>query len=206
VQTVTPWYVPVARGTTALVLAVVVTFTADHSAPLGYLTLGIFTVIAGSILAASALRLAAGRATRTLTLAQGLITVLVGIVCLSLPAGGLPFFVFLLTTFASITGFLELYVGLRGRGRDRSARDWVFIGGLTALLAIAVLLVPPELRQAFVGPDSVQRELTASVVIVGALGAYWAIFGMYLVIAGLSLKWAPAEDATASLSSQVGSS
>lgn len=193
----TPWYVPVARAVPALALAVVITFTADHSAALGYLTFGIFAVIAGAILAASALRLASRGVTRTVTLAQGLITVLAGVVSLALPGGGLPFFVFLLTAFAAITGMLELYLGLRSRGRDRSARDWIFIGALTALLAVAVLLVPPEFQQAFSGPDGVARELTASVIIVGALGAYWAIFGVFLVIAGLSLKWAPADSAAA---------
>ncbi|MGV8895013.1 MAG: DUF308 domain-containing protein [Rhodoglobus sp.] len=188
---VTPWYVPVARAVPALALAVGVTFTADHSAPLGYLTFGIFAVIVGAILTASALRLGARGVTRTVTLTQGLVTLVAGIVSLSLPAGGLPFFVFLLSAFAAITGFLELYLGLRGRGRDRSARDWVFVGALTAILAIVVLLVPPEFQQSFTGPDNVARELTASVIVVGALGAYWAILGMYLVIAGLSLKWAP---------------
>lgn len=179
-----------ARAVPALALAVVITFTADHSASLGYLTFGIFAVVVGAILTASALRLDARGVTRTVTLAQGIATILAGIVSLALPTGGLPFFVFLLSTFAAITGFLELYLGLRGRGRDRSARDWVFVGALTAVLAIVVLLVPPEFQQAFTGPDQIERELTASVIIVGVLGAYWAILGVYLVIAGLSLKWA----------------
>jgi uncharacterized membrane protein HdeD (DUF308 family) len=190
VEAVTPWYVPVARAVPALALAVVVAFTADHSASLGYVTFGVFAVVTGAILAASGLRLGARGVTRSITIAQGLVSVLAGIVSLSLPAGGLPFFVFLLSAYAAITGFLELYLGLRRRGRDQSARDWLFIGGLTAVLSLVVLLVPPEFQQAFTGPDLVERELTASVIIVGALGAYWAIFGVYLVIAGLSLKWA----------------
>ena len=193
-EAVTPWYVPVARAAPALALAVVITFSADHSAPLGYLTFGTFAVISGGVLAAFALRAASRGVMRTVTLAQALVTVLAGIIALAVPAGGLPFFVFLLTTFAAITGMLELYLGLRGRGRDRSARDWVFIGGLTALLALAVLLVPPGFEQSFTGPDGVGRVLTASVVVVGALGAYWTIFGVYLVIAGLSLKWGPTQE------------
>lgn len=194
-EAVTPWYVPVARAVPALVLALVVAFTADHSASLGYLTFGIFAVVAGGVLSASGLRLAARGITRTVTLSQGLFTVLAGIVALSVPGGGLPFLVFLFSTFAAITGFLELYLGLRSRTRDQSARDWMFVGALTAVMAIIVLLVPPEFRQTFTGPDSVTRELTASVIIVGALGAYWAILGVYLVIAGLSLKWAPTDAA-----------
>ncbi len=168
----------------------VITFSADHSAPLGLVTFGIFGVVAGAVLTASALRLGSSGVVRTVTFAQGILTVLAGIVSLALPAAGLPFFVFLLTAFAAITGFLELYLGLRSRGRSGSSRDWVFAGALTALLAVVVLLVPPGFAQSFVGPDEVQRVLTASVIVVGALGAYWAILGVYLVIAGLSLRWA----------------
>ena len=182
-----------ARAVPALVLAVVITFTANHSATLGYLTFGIFTVIVGTVLAAFALRASSRGVMRTVTVAQALITVIAGIVALAVPAGGLPFLVFLVTTFAAVTGMLELYLGLRSRGRDRSARDWVFIGGLTAILALAVLLVPPGFEQSFTGPDGVARVLTASVIVVGSLGAYWAIFGIYLVIAGLSLKWGPTQ-------------
>jgi hypothetical protein len=93
------------------------------------------------------------------------------------------------TIFAIVTGFLELYLGLRGRRVERSAKDRIFLGGLTIVLAIALLLVPPGFVQSFTGPDGVGRQLTAAIVVVGLLGAYWAIAGVYLVIAGLSLKW-----------------
>jgi uncharacterized membrane protein HdeD (DUF308 family) len=191
VEAATPWYVPLARAVPALAVTIVITFSADHSAPLGLVTFGIYAVLAGAVLAASALRLGAKGVVRTVTFAQGILTVVAGIVSLALPAAGLPFFVFLLTAFAAITGCLELYLGLRSRGRSSSSRDWVFVGALTALLAIVVLLVPPGYSQSFTGPDEVQRVLTASVIVVGALGAYWAILGVYLVIAGLSLRWAP---------------
>lgn len=189
-EAATPWYVPLARAVPALVLAAVITFTADHSAPLGLLTFGIYAAVTGAVLTASALRLASTGIVRGVTLAQGLLSLIAGVVSLALPAGGLPFFVFLLTAFAAITGFLELYLGLRSRGKSGSSRDWVFAGALTALLAIVVLLVPPSFSQSFTGPDGVERALTASVIVVGALGAYWAILGVYLVIAGLSLRWA----------------
>jgi len=194
--------VPLARAVPALALAVVITFSADHSAPLGLLTFGIFGVVAGAVLTASALRLGAKGVVRSVTFVQGILTVLAGIVSLALPGAGLPFFVFLVTAFAAITGFLELYLGLRSRGRSGSSRDWVFAGALTALLAVAVLLVPPGYSQTFTGPDEVERSLTASIIVVGALGAYWAILGVYLVIAGLSLRWAAAPAAPAPTSSE----
>ena len=188
-EAATPWYVPLARALPALALAVVITFNADHSASLGLLTFGLYAVVSGAVLVAAALRLGAKGVVRTVTFAQGILSVLAGVVSLALPFGGLPFFVFLLTAFAAITGFLELYLGLRSRGRSGSSRDWVFVGGLTALLAIAVLLVPPGYAQPYT-VDKFEGLLTASTIVVGVLGAYWAILGVYLVIAGLSLRWA----------------
>lgn len=183
-----------ARAIPALVLAVVVTFSADHSAPLGLLTFGLFGAASGAVITVFALRAESGTV-RTVQLVQGVITVIAGIVSLVMINGGLPFFLFLLSTFAAVTGFLELYLGLRGRGKDRSARDWIFVGALTALLAVVVMLVPPGFTQSFTGPDDIERQLTASVIVVGVLGAYFAILGIYLMIAGLSLKWAPDNEA-----------
>jgi uncharacterized membrane protein HdeD (DUF308 family) len=176
--------VPIARAVPALVLAAVVTFTPDHSAPLGYLTFGLFGVITGGVLIAGSLR---GPSERALGTAQGAVTVIAGVIALALTGGGLPFLILLVTGWAAITGFLELYLGLRGRAAG--ARDRVFVGALTALLAIGVLLVPPGLAQPLGGIEGVDGVLTASVVVVGSLGAYWAILGVYLVIAGLSLRW-----------------
>ena len=194
-ESVTSWYAPLARAIPALVLAGVVTFSADHSPALGLITFGIFAAATGAVITAFALRSPSGTA-RVLQLTQGVVTLVAGIVSLAMIAGGLPFFVLVLTAFAVVTGFLELYLGLRSRRTERSARDWIFVGGLTVLLAIIVLLVPPGFVQTFEGPDGVVRELTASVIVVGTLGAYWAILGIYLVIAALSLKWAPDDTAT----------
>ena len=85
---------------------------------------------------------------------------------------------------------LELYLGLRAR-REPGARDRMFLGALTVVLAIAVLVVPPDFVQPFAF-DEVTGQVTASVVIVGLLGAYWAILGIFLVIAAVPVP-APAE-------------
>lgn len=185
----TPWYLPVARAIPAVAVALAVTFTADHSAPLGFGTFGLFALVSGIVIAAVTLRTPGRGTDRTITLVQAAVLVIAGVIALLMINGGLPFLILLVTGVAAITGFLELYLGLRGRGRDRASKDHVFVGALTALLALGLLLVPPGFVQSFTGPDGVDRQLTASVVVVGVLGAYWAILGVYLVIAGLSLKW-----------------
>ncbi|WP_341953265.1 DUF308 domain-containing protein [Salinibacterium sp. TMP30] len=187
--TSTAWYVPLARAIPALALAIVVTFSADHSARLGLVTLASFTLVAGAVLVTASVISPHKGVSRNLWITQGVVTVATAIAAFVATGGGQAYFVFLLTAFAAITGFIELYLGLRSRGRDASSRDWVFVGALTALLALIVLLVPPGFSQPYTGPDGIDRELTASIVVVGLLGAYWAILGVYLVIAAFSLKW-----------------
>lgn len=183
-----PWVL--LRALPAIALAAVITFNADHSTRLGFTTFGIFAAVSGAIVLAGALRGLDAGVVRWCFVAQGALGVLAGLVAVFSGGAGLGFLIFLVSAWAALTGFLELYSGLRSRGRLDSSRDWLFAGGLTVLLAVAVLLVPADYAQPFMGPDGVERALTASVVLVGLLGAYNAILGVYLVIAGLSLKWA----------------
>jgi uncharacterized membrane protein HdeD (DUF308 family) len=191
---VTDWYPPLGRAIPALALAVVITFSADHSARLGLTTFGAFAVVSGLATAALLWRSRSTTAGRVQLVQSGL-SVVAGVAALALTGGGLPYLVFLLTFWAAVTGVLEFWLGLRRRRVDRAARDWMFAGGLTAVFAVAVLLVPPELSQPVTGAGGFESTLTASIVVVGLLGAYAAILGVFLVIGALSLKWAPAPPA-----------
>lgn len=184
-----PWIAPLVRAVPAIVLAIVITFSADHSAGLGLLTFGIFGVLSGLAIGVFALRGAAG-AERTVQLIQATLSVLAGVAALAVTAGGLPYLVLVVSAWAVTTGFLEGYLGLRSRG-EPGARDRMFVGALTIVLAIAVLVVPPDYIQPFAF-DEATGEVTASVIIVGLLGAYWAVLGIFLVIAGIPVKAAAA--------------
>jgi hypothetical protein len=192
------WYTPTARAIVAAVAAIAITFSADHSAPLGFFVLGFFGIATGAVLIVSAARGVLGASNRSFLLAHGLIAVAVGIVALSVTWGGLPLFVLLLTGFAVVTGGIELYLGFRAR-RAKAVenvsvvRDQIFVGALTLLLALGVLLVPPGYVQPFTAPGGVTGQVTASVFVVGLFGAYAAVLAVYLLIAGLSLKWHPHE-------------
>ena len=59
-----------------------------------------------------------------------------------------------------------------------------------------MLLVPADFVDVISIPGKDVPPLTASVMVVGLLGAYAAIAAVYLVIAGLSLKWAPQASTT----------
>jgi len=151
---------------------------------------GILALAGGAVVLVGAVRALEG-VVRWCFAVQGAVGVVLGAIALVSGGAGLPFLILLVSAFAVLTGFLELYSGLRSRRRNDSARDWIFAGALTVLFAIVALVVPADYTQPFTGPDGIERALTASVVLVGVLGAYAAILGVYLVIAGLSLKWAP---------------
>lgn len=185
------WYVPLCRALPAIMLALVITFSADHSPELGLLTFGLFAVLSGLALGLLSLRTVERGVERSTFVTQSLLTVIAGAVALAVPGAGLGLFLVLVTSWAALTGFLELYSGFRSRGRHGASRDWIFVGALTVVLAVIVLLVPPGFEERFTGPDDVARVLNASVIVVGILGAYGAILAVYLIIGGLSLKWAP---------------
>jgi len=172
------WTVPIGRAVLALIPAAAITFNRDHSAAFGLVGFGSFALASGILVAVmSRLTLTDVRA-RRLFLIQGVVGIIAGGLALAFHTGGLGFFLYLVSVWAAVTGFLELYSGTRARGRSIVAKDWMLVGAATAVLALIFLLLPPN-----------------AVVSVGLLGAYLVMIGVYLVIAGLSLKWATTDAA-----------
>lgn len=170
------WTVSIGRALVALIAAVVITFNRDHSAAFGLVMFGGYAVVGGLVLAFASWRTLTDARDRQLFMVQGFVGVFAGALALIFADGGLGFFLYLVSVWGAVTGFLELYSGLRRRRSspvDVSTRDWMSMGGLTAVLALAFLLLPPN-----------------TVVAVGLLGAYLVVLGIFLVIGGLSLKWA----------------
>jgi len=172
------WTVPIGRAVLALIPAAVITFNRDHSAAFGLVAFGLFALASGILVVMmSRLTLTDVRA-RRLFLVQGVVGIVAGSLALAFHGGGLGFFLYLVSVWAAVTGFLELYSGTRARARSLVAKDWMLLGAATAVLALIFLLLPPN-----------------AVVSVGLLGAYLVMIGVYLVIAGLSLKWATTDAA-----------
>jgi uncharacterized membrane protein HdeD (DUF308 family) len=179
------WPVPLLRAVPALAMGVIITFSPDHSPRIGLVVFGAAVVVTGLVLVVGALtRLRDDPSSRTLQLLQGLVGLVAGVVALVLSSGGLTALVAVVLAWAFVTGALELVTGLRRRGRSPLARDWTTVGALTL-----ALLVPPDYARELGGIERIEGVLTSSTVLVGLLGAYGALIGVFLVIAGLSLKW-----------------
>jgi uncharacterized membrane protein HdeD (DUF308 family) len=185
------WPVLLLRALPALALAAFITFSSDHSPTLGLAAFGVFAIVSGLVLAGLGGRALRGPAARirTSAIAQGALTVVAGVAALLARDGGVLVLLYVVSVWAAVTGFLELVAGLRSRGRVPGATDAVTAGGLTVVLAVAFLLVPPDLVVQYGGVEQREGQLTAPVVAVGLLGAYAAIVGVFLVIAALSMKW-----------------
>lgn len=183
------WPVAVIRALPAAILGLAITFAADHSAGVGLLSFGLFAIASGVLLGVlSWLRLAESGA-RSFLVAQGAVTTAAGILALVFHGGSITVFFLIVTAFALITGFLELYSGVRTRRRFVASGDWMVGGALTVTAGIAFLLVPPGLHQSVRTAEGTAGILDASIVAVGILGAYGAILAIYLLIAGFSAKW-----------------
>ncbi|CAD6011379.1 HdeD family acid-resistance protein [Agreia sp. COWG] len=165
------WGVPIARAIPAIVVALVVAFTPNHSSVVGLLVFGTFAVASGLLTGILTYRTLPTGTGRTLLLTQSAVAFVTGALALGLQGFGLGFLLYLVSVFAAITGILELVTGLRARGQA-PAKDWVVVGSLTAVLALVFLLLP-----------------LTDLVAVGLFGAYGVVLGVYLVIAGLSLRW-----------------
>ena len=173
------WIAALLRAAVALAAAAIITFSSNHSAPLGLDVFGGFAIITGIVGGVGAFAIV-DRVVRGISIAQGVFGVVAGVFALALNGSGLGVLLYTVSVWAALTGFAELYCGIRVRGRALISRDWLIAGGLTVILAIVYLLIPAD-----------------SVLAVGLFGAYAAVIGVYLGIGAFSLKWAETTHETA---------
>ncbi|MBK5237689.1 MAG: hypothetical protein JJE28_01105 [Actinomycetales bacterium] len=158
------------RAVPAIVAAAIITFSRNHSAVVGLSVFGGYAIVASVVLFVAISRIPLTGSDRIFFGVQAVVTWTSGIIALFNLGGGLSALVLVLSIWAALTAALELYAGYRHSDRA-IAREWLTVGAFTAILAIIVALFPIN-----------------DVYAVGLFGAYGAILGVYLVIAGLSLR------------------
>lgn len=195
-----PWFLGLSRAIPAAVLTIVITFSADHSARLGLVAFGAYAVASGLATAIVAATRVASGTVRLIVLCQAAVALVTGGAALAVPGGGYAYFVLVLSAYAAVCGFLELYLGgrswrqsstrpsVRSSAPSSVARDWMFVGALSVALAVTAFVIPANFNQPF-SVEGVSGAVTASVALVGVFGAYLAIVGIFLAIASFSLKW-----------------
>lgn len=182
----------------ALGAALAITFAADHSVRFGLIVLGAFG-LGTAITGAAAAALLPSGTLRRLGVLRALVAAGAGALGLSalgwaLPAGhdeaaAAAALGWVIAAGLGALAIVDAVIWSRTRRRDRSARDWLTIAIIELVGAVAPLLVPANYLLPYVVHDKetvLPLVLTASIIMVGIVGAVLAILGVFLVIAGLS--------------------
>ena len=168
-----PYYV--VSGLRSLILIItglVITFTPGHTPQFGLVALGILGIVTAVGLGLAALGLAATKSGRGLHLWQALVSLVVGALVLALHEAGMILLLWALVFWALLVGVAEIFFGARLAAGDVLRRDWMTQGVMTVVLAVVVLFQPAD-----------------SVAVVGFLGAWAIVQGVYMAIASVALRF-----------------
>ncbi len=168
-----PYYaVSALRSLILIITGLVITFTPGHTAQFGLVALGILGIVTAAGLGLVALGLATTKTGRGLHLWQALVSLVVGALVLALQEAGMILLLWALVFWALLVGVAEIFFGARLAQGDALRRDWMTQGGMTVVLAIVVLFQPAD-----------------SVAVVGFLGAWAIVQGVYMAIASVALRF-----------------
>lgn len=195
-RTFTVRHIQLLRALFAAAAALMITFSPDHSAAIGFSVFGGFVAASGFILILGAWVVAsAGHRWPFILLAA--IDLAAAIV------SGIPtwrtdsaFFIVVII-WAAASGLVELIAGLRERRTEPAAKDAIVVGALGLVLAVVLLLIPANYALQYVVPGAGELTLTGIILAVGMFGGYSAIVAVFLAIAGFSPRRSvPAQDST----------
>lgn len=183
-------HVQLGRALFAAIAAIMITFSADHSAAVGLAVFSGWAIATALVIGAGAL-LAYPRERR------GGMVLLAALMLVAGMIGGLPplrsttLFFALVISWALLAGVTELVIGIvhrrRGGAGADDARDAILIGAVTIALGIGLLLVNPAYSlEYFIKDADATFVLTGITIAVGLFGGYAAIVAVFLGIAGFS--------------------
>ncbi|MDQ1124077.1 acyl-CoA synthetase [Microbacterium trichothecenolyticum] len=180
-------HVQLARALFAALAAVMVTFSSDHSAPLGLGVFSGFALATGLVLGLSAW-LVFPRTERATPVLLAVVSVLAGLAS-SVPAWRTTGFFFgVVVSWALLSGVIELIGALRDRraGRTEGVRDGVLVGILGIVLGLVLLLPIQQYALDYSIAGAGSFTLTGITIAVGLFGGYAAVVAVFLAIAGFS--------------------
>lgn len=171
---VVPYFVlELVRAVSLVAVGLVIAFTPGHTTTFGLIALGIFLMVNAITLGAVIWGVRQPAQARGLHLWQALVSLVVGAMALALNQAGIVFLLWAIVLWSLLTGVSEMVAGWRMPAAHTLRKDWMIQGGMTVTLAILVLLQPAD-----------------SVAVVGFLGAWAIVQGVYATIAGLSGRFA----------------
>ena len=163
------WVLALACAGVLFVPGFLITFTPGHTGQFGLVALGMTALAMAVLVGWLALGLPAGDRGRGFHLFQSAASLVIGLVALALNEVGIGLLLWCVVVWALLLGGAEVFAGIRAPRRDILRRDWITQGLLTVGLALVVL-----------------TQSADSVAVVGFLGAWAIVMGVYLVIAAIT--------------------
>lgn len=161
------------RSITLLAVGLAIAFTAGHTAQFGLITFGVMALVSSVTLGVLAVGLESSTRARGLHIWQSLVSLVVGALAVGLSTTGTLFLLWAIVLWSLLVGVAEAFAGWRLPAGSALRKDWIVQGAMTVLLALVVL-----------------SQSADSVAVVGFVGAWAIIMGVYLAIAGFSARWA----------------
>ncbi len=161
------------RSLTLLAVGLAIAFTAGHTAQFGLIAFGVMALVSSVTLGVLAVGLDSSTRARGLHIWQSLVSLVVGALAVGLSTTGTLFLLWAIVLWSLLVGVAEAFAGWRLPAGSALRQDWIVQGALTVLLALVVL-----------------SQSADSVAVVGFVGAWAIIMGVYLAIAGFSARWA----------------
>lgn len=185
-------HVQLARAVFAVVAALMITFSRDHSAVVGLSVFSGFAIATGLVMLLAAW-LVFGSGARATPILLGLLTVAAGMVAGVPQLRTTALFFVIVIVWAAATGVTELVSGIRHRRAGAPfGRDEILIGAFGMALAVGLLLVNPAYSLDYTIEEAGSFTLTGITIGVGLFGGYAALAGVFLGIAGFSPRREPA--------------
>lgn len=172
------YVVSFARAITLLAVGLAIAFTPGHTAQFGLITFGVMALVLSVTLGILAVGLESSTGARGLHIWQSLVSLVVGALAVGLSTTGTLFLLWVIVLWSLLVGVAEAFAGLRLPAGSALRQDWIVQGTMTVLLALVVL-----------------SQSADSVAVVGFVGAWAIIMGVYLAIAGFSARWAQKDPA-----------
>ncbi|WP_394685586.1 acyl-CoA synthetase [uncultured Microbacterium sp.] len=180
-------HVQLARALFAALAAVMVTFSSDHSAPLG---LGVFSgfALATGLVFALSVWLVHPRGQRLIPALLAIVSIVAGMVASVGAWRTTGVFFGVVIAWALVSGAIELIGALRQRTTvgAAGARDGVLIGILGLVLGVVLLLPIQQYALDYSIAGAGSFTLTGITIAVGLFGGYAAVVAVFLAIAGFS--------------------
>lgn len=166
------------RAVSAFILGLLIALTPGHTAHFGLIAFGVYLVVSAVVVGASSLGLGQATPGRGLHVWQSLVALVVGALTLALNDAGIALLLWAIVLWALLSGSAEIVAGLRMPSGHPSRRDWIIQGSFAGILALIVLF-----------------QSSDSVAVIGFLGAWAIVQGVYGTISGLSNRWLFMENA-----------